>query len=262
MPDLARLDGVSAGYAGRPVLDGVTLAVRAGEVLAVVGPNGAGKSTLLRTLARQLRPTAGTVLVTGDDPWRHGPGWAATRVALAPPEPAALWPLSVRDAVTLGRAPHRGWLLPFTVEDRAVVDRALDRTGLAGFDDRLTSELSAGEAQRVALARALAQEPKVLLLDEPTAHLDIRHQVETLAQLRSLAADGLAIVAAIHDLNLAARWADRVVVLTAGRILAAGPPGEVFTTDVLAVAYGTPVRVVPHPVFGSPLVVPLEGVEP
>ena len=262
MTNLARLDGVSAGYPGRTVLSDVTLDVRTREVLAVVGPNGAGKSTLLKTLARQLKPTAGTVLVSGEDPWRHGPGWAAARIALTPPEPSAVWPLTVRDAVTLGRAPHRGWLLPFTAADRAAVDRALARTGLAGFDDRLTSELSAGEAQRVVLARALAQEPRVLLLDEPTAHLDIRYQVETLALLRSLARDGLAVVAAIHDLNLAARWADRVAVLKAGRVLAAGPPSEVFTADVLDAAYGTTVRVVPHPVFGSPLVVPLERVEP
>jgi iron complex transport system ATP-binding protein len=259
--DLAALDRVSAGYAARSVLADVTLDVRAGEVLALVGPNGAGKTTLLRTLARQLRPARGTVLITGEDPWRHSAGWAAARVAVTPSEPTSAWPLTVRDTVTLGRAPHRGWVLPYTAADKEVVERALSRTGLTDFDDRLTTELSAGEAQRVLLARALAQEPRVLLLDEPTSHLDIRFQGEILGLLQSLARDGLAVVAAMHDLNLAARWADRIAVLAEGRVQAVGLPDEVFTAQMLTAIYATPVRVVRHPLFGTPLVVPVEGVE-
>ncbi|HEY2784375.1 MAG TPA: ABC transporter ATP-binding protein [Fimbriiglobus sp.] len=253
------MDCASSGYRDRPVLIDISISVRAGELLAVVGPNGAGKSTLLRTLARQLRPTAGTVQLVGENPWRHGPAWAAARAALIQPDAIPDWPLTVRDTVALGRTPHRGWLIPFNAADNGAVDKAMIRTGLNGLDDRLVSELSAGEAQRVTLARALAQEPRVLLLDEPTANLDIRYQIELFSLLRSVVRDGIAVVAAVHDLNQAVRWSDRVAVLKAGRLLALGHPVEVLTAEVVGEAYDTSVQVVPHPVFGSPFILPLEG---
>src|SRR5262249_18368546 len=155
-----RVDG---GYRNRRVLSAVTLSVRAGEVVALVGPNGAGKTTLLRSLARQLRPAAGTVELDGASLWSRGPEWAARRIALARQGGAPDRPLTVTEVVTLGRTPHRGWLLPMRASDREAVWRALERAGLGEFGERLVTELSAGEAQRVMLARALAQEPVVLL---------------------------------------------------------------------------------------------------
>jgi iron complex transport system ATP-binding protein len=250
-------DRVEGGYRDRRVLAEVSLSVRAGEVLALIGPNGAGKTTLLRVLTRQLRTTAGAVLLEGVDLRTRGPGWIARRMALALQAGTAPRPVTVSEAVALGRAPHRGWLLPLTAADREAVRRALDRTGLADLRDRPVTDLSAGEAQRVVLARALAQEPSVLLVDEPTSHLDLRYQGELLDRLRQLARDGMAVVMAIHDLNLAGLWADRVALLAGGRLLGVGAPDEVLTAELLQTAYATPLVVVRHPVFGTPLVTPI-----
>jgi iron complex transport system ATP-binding protein len=249
---------LDAGYRNRPVLSAISLSVMAGEILALIGPNGAGKTTLLRALARQLRPTAGAVLLDGIDLWKRGPGWVARRIALAPQGKTPEQPLTVAEAVALGRAPHRGWLLPWTHADREAINRALDRAGLNGFAERLVTELSAGEAQRVVLARALAQEPVVLLVDEPTSHLDLRYQGELFARLRQLAsAEGMGIVLALHDLNLAGLWADRIALLADGRLLGLGTPEEVLTRERLESAYATSLSVTRHPVFGTPLVLPL-----
>jgi iron complex transport system ATP-binding protein len=248
---------LSGGYRHRPVLSGVSLAVRAGEVLALIGPNGAGKTTLLRALARQLRPSAGTVELDAVSLWSCTPGWVARRVALAPQGKVPDRPLTVTEVVALGRAPHSGWLLPLSATDRQAVARALDRVGAGGLAERTITELSAGEAQRVMLARALAQEPAVLVVDEPTSHLDLRYQGEVLDRLRQLAGEGMAVVVALHDLNLVGLWADRVALLAAGRLLAVGPPIDVLTTDHLSEAYGTPLAVTRHPTFGTPLVTPV-----
>jgi iron complex transport system ATP-binding protein len=250
-------EGLSGGYRDRAVLADVSIAVSAGELLALIGPNGAGKTTLLRTLARQLRPTTGAVLLDEVDLWTRGPGWAARRVALAPQGGPASRPLTVREAVAIGRAPRRGWLLPLTAADREVVDRSLDKVGLGSLRERPVTELSAGEAQRVVLARALVQEPSILLVDEPTSHLDLRYQGQTLDLLRQLARDGMAVAIALHDLNLAALWADRVVLLATGRCLAAGTPAEVFTAERLGDAYQTRLIVTRHPVFDTPQVSPV-----
>lgn len=249
---------LDAGYRGRPVLQALSLSVRPGEILVLLGPNGAGKTTLLRCLGRLLRPSAGSVLLDSADPWQHGPRWAAQRIALAPQSGKADWPLTVEETVTLGRAAHRGWLLPFTSADHACVDLALKRTGLAPLRHRAVTELSAGEGQLVLLARALAQQPRVLLFDEPTAHLDLRHQGEILGLVHRLAhEDRLAVVLALHDLNLAALWADRLALLVAGRLLALGTPEEVLTPAYLEQAYGVAVTVARHPIHGTPLVTPM-----
>jgi iron complex transport system ATP-binding protein len=250
-------DRLDSGYRRRPVLSAVSLSVRAGEMLTLIGPNGAGKTTLLRVLARQLYPTAGTVTLDDVALWTRSPGWTAQRIAFAGARNDAARPLTVAEAVSLGRAPHRGWLLPLTTGDHEAIQRALDRTGLQGLHDRLVTELSAGEAQRVLLARALAQEPTVLLVDEPTSHLDLRYQAEILDRFRQLAREGMSVVLALHDLNLAALWADRVALLAGGQLLAIGPPDEVLTADRLSDAYQTPLVVTRHPVFNTVLVTPL-----
>lgn len=247
---------LAVGYPDRPVLTDVSLVVRPGELLALIGPNGAGKTTLLRALGRQLRPAAGTVALGGVAVWDRSPGWVARHVALSLQEGTRDRPVTVEDLVSLGRAPHRGWVLPFGTKDREAVRAALARVGLGGHADRVVTELSDGEAQRVGLARALAQEPAVLLVDEPTSHLDLRYQGEILDQLRHLAREGLAVVAALHDLNLAALWADRIALVAAGRLVAVGIPEETLTAERLTAAYGTSLVVARHPVFGTPLVIP------
>jgi iron complex transport system ATP-binding protein len=243
---------------GRPVVEAVTLAARPGEVLALIGPNGAGKTTLLRAMARLLRPQGGAALLGGEAVWALRPRAVARQLALAPQGGAEGMPLTVGQFVALGRAPHRGWLLPLGADDRAAVEAALERTGVVHLRDRPVAELSGGEQRRAILARALAQSPRALLLDEPTAALDLRYQAAILDLADRLAhEDGLTVVLTLHDLNQAAVAADRVALLAGGRLLALGAPADVLTADLLARAYGVPVAVGAHPVYGTPLIMPL-----
>ncbi len=252
-----KVENLALGYEGPHVLQGIDLQVAPATVLALVGPNGAGKTTLLRALARQLRPREGIVYVEGRDVWQQSVGQMARQVGLVPQQEEGQWPLTVAQVVALGRTPHRGWFLPLTVEDRAVVDRILEQTDLAALRDRPITALSGGELRRVLIARALAQEPRVLLLDEPTASLDLRFQGHILGLVRDLAhRRELAVVVSIHDLNLAGLYADRIALVAQGRLWAVGTPAEVLTPERLSQAYGVPVTVVPHPVYGTPLVVP------
>jgi iron complex transport system ATP-binding protein len=252
------LQSVSAGYPRRLVLHEVSLTVSAGECLAVIGANGSGKSTLLNVLARQIRPKLGKVLIEGEDAWRQSPQWAAQHIALAHGDEPSEWPMTVEQAVSLGRTPHRGWIAPFTRGDQTVVTRAMERCGLSSLRQRPTTELSDGERQRVSLARALAQEPRILLLDEPTANLDIRYQIELLDLVRGLAQSGLAVVAAIHDLTLAARWSDRMTVLREGTMLKTGTGRDVLTPDTIAAAFGVRTKILADPSYCTPVIVPVE----
>ncbi len=260
--------GLACGYGrGLPdVLTGVDLEVPSGGVMALLGPNGSGKTTLLRTLARLIPPRAGSVLVDGEDTWKRGRAWAHRRLAIALQDDPGGARLTIDEVVRLGRAAHRGWWLPMTAEDADVVDRILDLTRLTALRHRTVDALSAGEWQRVTLARSLAQEPRVLLLDEPTAHLDWNYQFEILELVDRLARqEGLAVVVSLHDLNQASTWADRVALLAEGTLLAVGEPEAVLTADLLARAYRCPVLVDRHPVSGAPMVLPpprrrIEGV--
>lgn len=254
-----RAEGLACGYGrGLPdVLTGIDLDVPAGTVVALLGPNGSGKTTLLRTLARLLPPRGGSVIVDGEDAWRRGRAWAHRRVAIALQDDPGGARLTIEEVVRLGRAAHRGWWLPMTDEDEAVVDRMLELTRLGPMRHRTVDALSAGEWQRVTLARSLAQEPRVLLLDEPTAHLDWNYQIEILDLVDRLAhEEGLAVVVSLHDLNQASTWADRIALLAGGALLAVGDPGSVLTPDLLARAYRCPVLVDRHPVTGAPMVLP------
>jgi len=226
-------------------------------VLALLGPNGAGKTTLLRTLARLLSPRGGSVYLEGQSLWSRGRAWAHQGVSLASSEDAGGSTLSVEEVVRLGRAAHRGWWRPMSAPDFQVIDQALDRTGLTSLRQRPISELSAGEWQRVILARALAQEPTLLLLDEPTAHLDLKYQVEILNLVESLAhEEGLTVILSLHDLNQASAWADRIALVADGALLAIGEPADVLTPEWLERAYHCPVFVQPHPIFGTPMILP------
>ncbi|MER7051499.1 heme ABC transporter ATP-binding protein [Streptomyces sp. NPDC000351] len=251
---LAEADGLRVRLGGRPVLDGVGVTARAGEVLALVGPNGAGKSTLLGVLAADVPATEGAVRVHG----RPVAEWSAPELALRRsvlPQSASLsFPFPVEEVVRMGRAPWAGTGLED--EDDAAVAEAMARTEVAGFAGRPFSALSGSERARVALARVLAQRTPLLLLDEPTAALDLRHQELVLRLCRERARAGDAVVVVLHDLSLAAAYADRVAILRAGRVAADGPPAEVLSEGLLSEVYDQSVEVLPHPRTGAVLVVP------
>ncbi|MFF1510752.1 heme ABC transporter ATP-binding protein [Streptomyces sp. NPDC058326] len=252
---VAEAVGVGIARGRRVVLDEVGIEVRAGEVLALVGPNGAGKSTLLAALAADLAPSAGEVRIGGRaaDDW--APGELALRRAVLPQDAALSFPFPVAEVVRMGRAPWAG--TEREDEDEAAVAGAMAATEVEAFAGRPFSALSGGERARVALARVLAQRAGLLLLDEPTAALDLRHQELVLRVCRERAAAGDAVVVVLHDLGLAAAHADRVGVLHDGRLAVAGPPAEVLGAELLSRVYRQPVDVFPHPRTGVPLVVPV-----
>lgn len=249
------LYGVEAGYDGRPILRDINLHVRPGEVLAIVGPNGVGKSTLIKAAAGTLKPRKGAVQIGGDDLADLRAAERARRVSVVgqalnlPPAFSAL------DVVMMGRTPYLGWFEREGVRDREIALQAMERTETAALAERPISELSGGERQRVLIARALAQNAPIMLMDEPTAHLDLRHQDAQLKLVRRLVEeDGLAVLIALHDLNLVARFADRVALLSAGTIHVEGLPEQVLTPEHLAAVYGIEIHVMKHPIHGKPLV--------
>jgi iron complex transport system ATP-binding protein len=240
-----RLRGVTVELGGRPVVDRVDADVADGEWVALIGPNGAGKTTLLRALAR-LVPFAGEIELDGRPLAELGRGELARLVAVVPQEPSTPPWMTVAEYVLLGRTPHLGPLAKEGARDRDAAARALVRLDLLAFVERRLGTLSGGEKQRVVVARALAQEAAIVLLDEPTAALDIGHQQQALDLLDGLRAEsGLTLVAAMHDLTLAAQYADRMVLLDAGRVVADGAPAEVLTAPVIARHYGAAIDVVP-----------------
>lgn len=228
----------------------MSLALAAGEAVALVGPNAAGKSTLLRALAGLLPARAGEVRLHGRPLRAAGRGTVARTIALVAPDEGAPATLTVAERVRLGRYPHRGPLRPFTAQDEAAVARALDAAGVRELARRSLATLSAGERQLAALARGLAQEPAVLLLDEPAAHLDIGHQLALFRVLDEARAGGMAVVAVIHDLQRASGWAGRMVLVAQGRVAAQGSPGQVLASEALMEAFAVAVRA--HPVADLP----------
>lgn len=245
------------GYHGRAVVGGVTLDVARGELVALVGPNGSGKSTLLRGLARVLRPQAGAVYLDGKALARYGTRALARRLALLPQAPLAPDDVTVADLVWRGRYPHLGLLGTARPADRKAVAWAVEVTALTPLLARPVASLSGGERQRVWLALALAQQPEILLLDEPTTYLDIGHQLEVLELLRRLNREqGLTTVLSLQDLNQAARFATRVVVLRDGAVYCQGPPASVLRPDVLRDVFRVDAAVVHVPGDPVPVIVP------
>jgi iron complex transport system ATP-binding protein len=235
---------VSGGYEARPVLRGVELAVGAGDFLGVIGPNGAGKSTLLRVMAGVLAPSAGEMLLLGRPLGQYRRREVARILAVVPAPSSPLFSFSVREFVTMGRTPYLGRLQSDRPEDRRLVDESLAAADATGLAERPITELSGGEWQRVNIARALAQQPRVLLLDEPTAFLDLGHQREIFELLSRLNREqGLTVVCVSHDLNLAAEYCPRLAVLAEGAIYADGAPAQVITEETIAAVYHAPVRV-------------------
>lgn len=244
-------------YGKREAVRGVALSVAPGEIVALLGQNGSGKSTLLRGLARLLKPSGGVLELDGRALSRLSPSEVARNLALLAQVHEPVESLTVRDLVTLGRHPHQGWLSLPGASDAAAIEDALAQTEMVGFAQRRVSELSGGERQRAWLALALAQGPRILLLDEPTAYLDLAHQFAVMELVARLNRErGLTVVMALHDLGQAARYANRVILLRDGAVLADGSPENVLTPDTVRAAYGVEIEILRR-ADGSPVIVPL-----
>ncbi|WP_067822665.1 ABC transporter ATP-binding protein [Actinomadura kijaniata] len=249
-------EDLTLAYDRRTIATGLDVAVPDGSFTVIVGPNACGKSTTLRALARVLRPAAGAVLLDGE---RIG-SWPAKKLArtlgLLPQSSIAPEGITVADLVARGRYPHQGLLRQWSREDERVVGESMAATGVAELADRYVDELSGGQRQRVWIAMALAQQTPILLLDEPTTYLDIAHQIEILDLCADLHEQGRTVVAVLHDLNHAARYATHLIAMRDGDIVAEGPPGEVVTAELVEKVFHLPCQVIPDPETGTPLIVP------
>ncbi|MFG3257097.1 ABC transporter ATP-binding protein [Streptomyces sp. NPDC048172] len=260
----ARTDGarlavrdVTVGYGGRNVIDGLDVAIPPGVITTIIGPNGCGKTTLLRTLSRLLKPARGTVVLDGDDIAKLRTKDVAKKLGLLPQAPVAPEGLTVADLVARGRHPHQSWLRQWSSDDAGVVERALAMTGVADLADRPVDSLSGGQRQRVWISMTLAQGTDLLLLDEPTTYLDLAHAIDVLDLVDDLHETGCAVVMVLHDLNLATRYSDNLIVMKDGSILAQGHPREVITAELLDEAFGLRAQVIDDPVGDRPLIVPI-----
>ncbi|MFE6773057.1 ABC transporter ATP-binding protein [Streptomyces fimicarius] len=257
--DAARLAarGITVGYGGRPVIDELDVAIPPGVVTTIIGPNGCGKSTLLRTLTRLLKPAGGTVVLDGEDIGRLRTRDVAKKLGLLPQAPVAPEGLTVADLVARGRHPHQSWLRQWSSDDADVVRRALAMTGVADLAERPVDSLSGGQRQRVWISMTLAQGTDLLLLDEPTTYLDLAHAIDVLDLVDDLHESGCTVVMVLHDLNLATRYSDNLVVMRDGAILAQGHPRDVITAELLYEAFGLQAKVIEDPVGDRPLIVPI-----
>ncbi|MFE0110958.1 ABC transporter ATP-binding protein [Amycolatopsis sp. NPDC059019] len=244
-------DGVTAGYTETPAVRDVDVTIASGSFVALVGPNGSGKSTLLKTVYRALRPSAGRVVLADDDLWRLPHRDVARTVGVLGQDSPGGHDFTVRESVALGRYPHHGTFARLTASDDEIVHECLDRCGCLELAGRPLSTLSGGERQRVLLARALAQQPRLLILDEPTNHLDPAHQISALELATSL---GVTVLAALHSLDLAAQYADTVLVLRSGRVHRVGAPREVFKPGLLREVFTVDGSLVDDPITGAPRV--------
>lgn len=254
---MLHIQSLSVGYTDRLILRDFNLDILPGQVLAVAGPNGTGKSTLIRTISGVLPLRSGTISVDERDLTHVGFHERARYMAVVPQALSLPDDFSVYQTVLMGRTPHLDWLGHTNPHDHALVCAALKQTNVASFAERKIGQLSGGEQQLVLLARALAQDTPVLLLDEPTSHLDIEHQTRILNLVRKLALEtNRVVLMVLHDLNQASLYADRIALLSGGQLFALGIPCEVLTSENLSAVYHIPTMIVPHPVYGTPLVLP------
>ena len=251
------LRNLGCRYDVETVISDISFTVATGEIIALIGPNGSGKTTLMRAMCRALKPAQGEVLLNGKNIWQMPIRHVARNIARVEQGGRIAWPFTVHQLVNLGRFPHRGWISSYTPDDHQAVDRAIRETGLWDHRSRVISTLSGGENQRAMIARALAQKPTILLLDEPVAHLDIKYKITVLDLVRQLSRDGLSVVVSLHDLNLAGIYADRIALLSKGRLFALGGPAAILTEKNLETVYETEVLVGNHPLNHRPLVTPI-----
>jgi iron complex transport system ATP-binding protein len=250
--------GLRLAYDGRVVVTDLDLIVPSGQISVIVGPNACGKSTLLRALARLLAPRAGVVLLDGKDIRATPTRQVARRLGILPQAPVAPEGLTVIDLVSRGRAPHQSWWRQWSTVDESAVTEALRATELSELAERPVDELSGGQRQRAWIAMAVAQATPVLLLDEPTTFLDLAHQLDVLDLIVDLnRREGRTIVMVLHDLNQACRYADHMIAMRSGRIVARGTPGEVITAELVADVFDVKCQVIADPVSGTPLIIPL-----
>lgn len=253
---ILQAQALHATYGGADVLRHLDLSLQAGEMVGLLGPNGSGKSTLLRVLSGLLPATSGTVRLSERDLHDYNARQRARLIALVPQYATIPFAFSVADVVAMGRNPYLGLLESPGPKDFAAIQTALERTDCLHLRERLVTELSGGELQRVIIARALAQEPRIMLLDEPTAHLDLNHQLDIASMLRQLNREqGLTVLWVSHDLNLAAEFCERLVMLQAGQVVVEGRPDEVITPQWLAQVYGLRLPIAPNPSSGRPQVI-------
>jgi iron complex transport system ATP-binding protein len=241
------LEKLSGGYGGRIVFQDIDLTVRAGEILVLAGPNGSGKTTLLKTIGGLLKPASGRVLFDGREQRKMTRPEQAAASAFLFQSTAMVWPFTVRETVAQGRFSRLGWFGLETAADREAAAAAMEAAGLSDCGDRRVTELSGGEQQRVLIARAIAQDAGVLLLDEAVNNLDPRYQVLIMGMIRAMAGRGAAVLISLHDLNLAALYGDRVLLLSEGKTAALGSPPEVFSAGTLRKVFGLSMGVYAHP---------------
>ncbi|NLU84764.1 ABC transporter ATP-binding protein [Rhodococcus sp. HNM0569] len=251
-------DDVTLGYGDRIIIDGLDLSVRTGVITTVIGPNGCGKSTLLRALGRLSKPRGGSVMLDGKAIGSMRTKEVARTLGMLPQSPVAPDGLTVADLVARGRHPHQSWIRQWSSDDEHEVTESLELTGILELADRRIDELSGGQRQRAWISMALAQGTDILLLDEPTTYLDLAHSIEVLDLVDRMHADlGRTVVMVLHDLNLAIRYSDELVVMKEGRVVAAGAPTEVVTAELLLDVFGLEATVIDDPVSDRPLIVPI-----
>ncbi len=257
-----RAESLSLSYDTTPIIHTLDLETPSGQITALIGPNGCGKSTLLRGLARLLKPKQGAVLLNGHAIHTLPTRQLARQLGILPQAPVAPEGITVRELVAQGRYPHQDWFQQWGRADETALQKALEQTSLHPLADRAVDILSGGQRQRAWIAMALAQETDILLLDEPTTYLDLAHQLEVLDLLAQLSAEGKTIIMVLHDLNHAASYTHHLVALADGRIFAAGTPEQVITESIIRAVFNVESLVIPHPVTGLPLCLPLKKEKP
>ncbi|MDP3486555.1 MAG: heme ABC transporter ATP-binding protein [Bacillota bacterium] len=243
----------------KPVLNNISLQLRLGAFTGILGPNGAGKSTIVKILSRWFKPQSGTVHIKGQSLPQLSQRQLAQLLAVVEQDTLVGSDITVRELVALGRLPHQSFFAEENEQDRKAIENALQKTGVTAFASRSLSTLSGGEKQRARIAAALAQQTEILILDEPTTHLDIKHQLELLRLLKALAEDGLTVITVLHDINLAALFCDDIVLLSSGNVIRTGAPQDVLTSEQIEAVYDCKVTVYPHPVYQVPQIALLKG---
>ena len=257
---MLKTESLTLAYDGAPIVAEMNLHVPTGQITALVGPNGCGKSTLLRGLARLLKPRGGAVLLDGKAIHSMPTKELARELGILPQGPVAPEGLTVRELVAQGRYPHQRWFQQWSGEDERATQRALVMTNMVELADRPVDALSGGQRQRAWIAMTLAQETRIVLLDEPTTFLDMSHQIEVMHLLRDLNRDGCTVVLVVHDLNLAARYAHHLIVMSEGKVKVTGAPADVMTPAMLREVFGVQADIVSDPRTGTPLCLPFDVV--